>query len=131
LRALLGELGPARERVELVAYSTTTAMNALLEGDVAKVGVVGIGAGPDVKRARKRTCVGQIKLAPGRTLQTEHVFLDATRGLATAAVDGALGALEAAGCTAIAVSGAFSVDDGAQEQLGCERARERGLPACA
>ena len=55
-------------------------MNALLEGDVARVGVVGIGAEPELRRARKRTRVGDVKLAPGRVLHTEHAFLDATRG---------------------------------------------------
>jgi N-methylhydantoinase A/oxoprolinase/acetone carboxylase beta subunit len=131
LRQLLDELGADRARVELVAYSTTTAMNALLEGDVPRVGVIGIGAGPDARRARKRTAVGDIRLAPGRTLRTEHAFLDATHGLDAGAIDEVLGRLEAAGCSAIAVSGAFSVDDGAQERLVVERARERGLPACA
>jgi N-methylhydantoinase A/oxoprolinase/acetone carboxylase beta subunit len=131
LRGLLDELGGERERVELVAYSTTTAMNALLEGDVARVGVIGIGAGADVRRARKRTAVGDVKLAPGRWLRTEHAFLDAGAGLGAETVDAALDALQEAGCTAIAVSGAFSVDDTAQERLVCERARERGLPACA
>ncbi|HZC29115.1 MAG TPA: glutamate mutase L, partial [Gaiellaceae bacterium] len=43
LRALLDDLENDRARVELVAYSTTQAMNALLEGDVARVGVIGIG----------------------------------------------------------------------------------------
>ena len=38
---LAAEVGP--ERVELVTHSTTQAVNALLEGDVAKVGMVGMG----------------------------------------------------------------------------------------
>jgi N-methylhydantoinase A len=131
LRSLLAELGADRERVELVAYSTTMAMNALLEGDVARVGVVGIGAGADARRARKRTAVGDIKLAPGRTLQTTHAFLDSTAGVDAGALDAVLDALQGVPCAAIAVSGAFSVDDARDERRVCERARERGLPACA
>ena len=68
-------------------------MNALLEGDVARVGVIGIGAEPELRPARKRTRVGDVKLAPGRVLHTEHAFLDATRGLDAERVDAALDAL--------------------------------------
>jgi len=131
LRALLGDLEHDRARVELVAYSTTQAMNALLEGDVARVGVIGIGVEPELRLARKRTHVGDLKLAPGRVLHPEHAFLDATRGVDPAHVDAALDRLSAAGCTALAVSGAFSVDAPEHERLVTERARERGLPVCA
>jgi len=131
LRKLLAELGPARSGVTLVSFSTTQAMNALLEGDVARVGVVGIGTAPDLRPARKRTKVGEVKLAPGRALATEHEFLDATHGLTEAEVDAALERLAEAGCTAVAVSGAFAVDAPAYERLVAERALARGLPACA
>jgi N-methylhydantoinase A len=131
LRALLEGLGPDRDRVELVAYSTTQAMNALLEGDVARVGVVGIGAHPELRLARKRTAVGDLKLAPGRVLHTEHAFLDATRGLDRGHLDGALDRLQAAGCVAVAVSGAFAVDVPEHERVVADRARDRGLPVCA
>jgi N-methylhydantoinase A/oxoprolinase/acetone carboxylase beta subunit len=131
LRTLLAELGPDRDRVELVAYSTTQAMNALLEGDVAPVGVIGIGAEPELRLARKRTQVGDLKLAPGRVLHTEHAFLDATRGLDEAHVDTTLDRLQGAGCTALAVSGAFAVDVPEHERAVADRARERGLPVCA
>jgi len=131
LRQLFAQLGAERERVELVAFSTTQAMNALLEGDVVRVGVVGIGAAPDLRAARKRTRVPDIKLTSTRVLATEHAFIDATAGLDTAAVDRALDQLQSAGCAALAVSGAFSVDAPDHERLVSDRARERGLPACA
>jgi N-methylhydantoinase A len=131
LRALLAELGDARERVELVAYSTTQAMNALLEGDVARVGVVGIGAEPELRPARKRTAVGDVKLAPGRVLHTEHAFLDATGGLDADEAAATIERLHAAGCGAIAVSGAFAVDAPEHERAVARIARERGMPVCA
>jgi len=131
LRALLDDLEDDRDRVELVAYSTTQAMNALLEGDVAHVGVIGIGVEPELRLARKRTQVGDLKLAPGRVLHTEHAFLDASRGLDPDRIDAVLDRLQAAGCTALAVSGAFSVDTPEHERIVAARARERGLPVCA
>ena len=131
LGELFAELGDERDSVQLVAYSTTQAMNALLEGDVARVGVIGIGAAPELRRARKRTRIGAVKLAPGRSLHTEHEFLDATRGLDERAVDAALERLKAAGCPAVAVSGAFAVDAPEQERAVAGRARELGLHSCA
>ncbi|MEA2361390.1 MAG: N-methylhydantoinase [Thermoleophilaceae bacterium] len=131
LRRLFADLGERRGSVELVAFSTTQAMNALLEGDVARVGVIGIGAAPDLRLARKRTRVGDVKLAPKRALYTEHAFLDATHGLDAVAIEAALDRLEAAGCAAVAVSGAFAVDAPEHERLVSERASARGLPVCA
>jgi len=131
LAQLFAELGDEARAVELVAFSTTQAMNALLEGDVATVGVIGIGRQPDLRPARKRTAVGDVALAPGRALRTRHEFLDATAGLRAADVDAALDRLAAAGATAIAASGAFAVDAPEAERLVAERARERGLPTCA
>jgi N-methylhydantoinase A len=129
LRELLQEID--RDTIELVAFSTTQAMNALLEGDVARVGVVGLGEAPHLRPARKRTRVGRIGLAPERELETSHVFLDATGGIDRHALDVALHALVAQGCRAVAVSGAFAVDDPAKERFVCERAAACGLAACA
>jgi N-methylhydantoinase A len=130
LRGLLAVLGNDRAQVELVAFSTTQAMNALLEGDVPRVGVVGMGCAPDTGRARKRTRVGEVKLAPGRSLATEHEFIDATGGVSAAEIDAALRRLVTAGCEAIAVSGAFSVDGPEYEVAVIEAAAALGLSAC-
>ena len=130
LSELLGSLGERIDEVELVAFSTTQAMNALLEGDVAKVGVVGIGAKPDLRAAAKRTSVGDVALAPGRSLRTAHAFIDATRGIDEAAVEEALSLLQGVGCAAIAASGAFSVDAPEHERVVVDRARARGPSGC-
>ena len=105
-------------------------MNALLEGDVGRVGVLGIGAAPDLRAARKRTQVGSVALAPGHALETEHAFVDATGGLDEQDVDAALATLAAAGCDAVAVSGALAVDDPEAELLAARCAHAHGLPAC-
>ena len=131
LRALLEDLGDERSQVGLVAFSTTQAMNALLEGDVGRVGVVGIGARPDLRAARKRTQVGSVGLAPGHALETEHTFLDATGGIDPAELTAAMIQLSAAGCAAVAISGALAVDEPEHELLVARCALQHGLPACA
>jgi N-methylhydantoinase A/oxoprolinase/acetone carboxylase beta subunit len=131
LRALIAQLGTRRSEVELVAFSTTQAMNALLEGDVGMVGVVGLGYRPQLRVARKRTRVGEIRLAPGRTLRTLQAFVDASAGVSAAACAEALDDVVARGATAVAVSGAFAVDTPEDEEKFVRAARTRGLPACA
>ena len=101
-------------------------MNALLEGDVGRVGVLGIGSQPDLRAARKRTRVGSVALAPGHSLETEHAFVDVTRGIDQDHVDAALETLAAAGCASIAVSGALAVDEpGARAAGGAMRTDTR------
>src|SRR5215204_2639923 len=95
LRRLLADLGEDSDAVRYVAFSTTQAMNALLEGDVAPVGVVGIGAGRELRAAGKRSRIGSVKLAAGRELHTEHELLDAGGGLAEADIHAALARLAA------------------------------------
>lgn len=119
-------LGP----VILVSHSTTQAVNALLEGDTAAVGVLGIGRQPDLKRARRRTQVGAIGLAPGRHLQTVHSFLDATNGIRREDVEAALTRLVGEGARSVCVSEAFAVDDAGLELFALEVAHDLGIPAC-
>jgi N-methylhydantoinase A/oxoprolinase/acetone carboxylase beta subunit len=130
LRSLLQSLGDERGAVQYVAFSTTQAMNALLEGDVARVGVIGMGAGRELRAAGRRSRVGSVKLAAGRELHTEHELLDVTGGLSTDDARAALQRLAARGCQAIAISGAYSVDDPEAELEVAAIARELGLPAC-
>jgi N-methylhydantoinase A len=130
LRRLLRDLGEASAAVRYVAFSTTQAMNALLEGDVAPVGVVGIGSGRELRAAGRRTRIGSVKLAAGRELHTEHELLDASRGLDAAEARAALERLAGRGCEAIAVSGAYSVDDPGHELAVAAAARDLGMPAC-
>lgn len=130
LEALLSDLGPGRERIDLVAFSTTQAMNALLEGDVSRVGVIGVGQAPDLRKARKRTRIRSVDLAPGRALETEHEFIDATTGIDDPAVDAAVRRLSESGCRAIAVSAAFAVESSELEEHVADRALAAGLPVC-
>ncbi|HEV7787515.1 MAG TPA: hydantoinase/oxoprolinase N-terminal domain-containing protein [Pseudonocardia sp.] len=59
LSALLAQTGAGAKDVSFLAHGTTQATNALLEGDVAHVGVVGLGRGFNGWRTRR--------LARGRT----------------------------------------------------------------
>ncbi|MFN2389408.1 MAG: hydantoinase/oxoprolinase family protein [Actinomycetota bacterium] len=120
-------LGP----IQLVSHSTTQAVNALLEGDTAIVGILGIGRRPDLRKARSRTAVGEIRLAPGRRLVTRHSFIDASEGLNKDRIRMVLHGLVEDGAEVVCVSEAFGVDDARGEWLALEVAEELGVPACA
>lgn len=122
----------ARTRGEavVIAHSTTQAVNALLEGDTACVGVVGIGARPDLRRAAKRTRVGDIAIAPSRKLRTVHGFIDGTEAVRDDEVTRVLEGLREQGAQAICVSQAFGVEDARAEKAVARVARELGFPTC-
>jgi N-methylhydantoinase A len=125
---LAAEVGA--ERIELVTHSTTQAVNALLEGDAAEVGVIGMGRRPDLGRVEKRTRLRDVELAPGKQLRVRFAFFDVTDGLPSDAIAAAIAGFKAAGVAAVCVAEAFSPDDDSNETAVADLARAAGLPAC-
>jgi len=132
LQQLLERIGIAPDAVSFIAHSTTQATNALLEGDVARVGVVGAGRRGERWKARVDTRVPPIAIAPGKRLAAAHAFVavddpaDAIAGITTA-----IAALQQRGVEVIVASEPFGVDDQRVEAAIVEAARRQGLWATA
>ncbi|MDD3925487.1 MAG: hydantoinase/oxoprolinase family protein [bacterium] len=131
LERLLQEGNIDPSGVRFIAHSTTQATNALLEGDVAPVGIIGMGAGMEGRRARGETSIGDIELSPGRWLKTYHRFID-TSGLPDGkTIEREISALLDEGARVIVACQAFGVDDPTAERLVLETASAMGVPATA
>ena len=72
---VLAQSGVAPEEVVFLAHSTTQATNALLEGDVAPVGVLGMAGKNAAALAEAQVKVETFELAHGRMLKTANRFL--------------------------------------------------------
>jgi N-methylhydantoinase A len=116
-------IGPAD--VAFIAHSTTQATNALLEGDLAQVGVLGLLDGWDWWARRQLRFEG-VRLSSGATFAPEFVF---ARVLDESSVRDAIGRLIASGTQSIAVSQPFGVDRPMAESSAVEYARARGVDA--
>jgi N-methylhydantoinase A len=114
--------------VVFLAHSTTQATNALLEGDVAQVGVIGMASRVEALLARGQTNVKEIELAPGRFLRPAHRFIT-TAALDDKAVHETVAALRDAGVRVVVASSAFGVDDQAAEEKVRDAATAAGLAA--
>lgn len=126
---IAAEVGAAN--IDLVTHSTTQAVNALLEGDVVRVGVFGLGRKPDLTKVRRRTSLAGVELSPGKRLPSTPVFFDVTNGLLADDVRREMKRLVGEGIGAVSVAEAFSPDDDRNEQTVVQIARDAGLPACA
>ena len=112
--------------VVFLAHSTTQATNALLEGDVAAVGIIGMASRMESVLARGQSNVKDIELAPGRFLRPLHRFIT-TENLDEASVRKALMELRDEGVHVVVASSAFGVDDQSAEELVMRVAMELGL----
>lgn len=119
------------EDVTFIAHGTTQATNALLEGDVARVGVVTLGQGIQGAKSRSDTTIGNIELAPGKFLNSENNYVDTSSQNVDKAIRTALETLKNQGCTSFVAAEAFSVDDPARENRTVELCKEMGLPGTA
>lgn len=126
ISSLMKENHIAPEDVAFIAHGTTQATNALLEGDVAPVGIVGMATGFDATSARKETNIGDIELAPNKFLHSKTVFVD-SKQVSEQTIDEALKTLVQDGAQVIAASEAFSVDDPTNELFVMNRAQTKGL----
>ncbi|WP_230641654.1 hydantoinase/oxoprolinase family protein [Vibrio campbellii] len=123
INEVLDNNGISPEQVVFIAHGTTQATNALLEGDVAKVGIIGMGKS---KAALNELDVKDIELAPGKFLQTEFIYFDVDE-INQEKADSAIDELVAKGCDVIVASEAYAVDDPHLEKLVTDLAKEKGL----
>ncbi len=128
IHQVLDENGISPQQVSFIAHGTTQATNALLEGDVAKVGIIAMGSGLEGKSARKEACIDDIPLADGKFLHTFNTFLD-TRQLSDDVIRAAINTLREQGAEVIVASEAYSVDDPTNELRVMGIADEVGLCA--
>lgn len=117
--------------VNFIAHGTTQATNALLEGDVAKVGVVTLGQGLEGAKSKSDTTIGSIELAPKKYLESENAYVETTAADLDAAVRKALEDLKAKNCKSFVAAEAFSVDNPAHENRTVALCREAELPGTA
>lgn len=128
IKQLLEENNIAPEDVNFIAHGTTQATNALLEGDVARVGVVGMGTGIDGRGAKKETNVQEIELAPNKYLHTAFEFLD-SNALSDDQISETINRLVEKNSEVIVASEAYSVDNPENELKVIDNAKEKGLYA--
>lgn len=126
---ILDSLSAGPGDVVFIAHGTTQATNALLEGDVTKVGIIGLGKGIQGRRARSETNVGEIRLDDEQAIETEHAYLNIKDGVNEDEVVEVLEKFERENVGAVVASQAFGVDDPRMEEQVTEITAEYGLPA--
>ncbi|MGA8575762.1 MAG: hydantoinase/oxoprolinase N-terminal domain-containing protein, partial [Candidatus Cybelea sp.] len=122
---LLGDAAIDAERIAFIAHSTTQATNALLEGDLARVGVIGLLDGL-AWLSKHQMRFGAVPLPGAAPFAPQFAFAPAND---EASVRASIDRLIAGGAQAIAASESFGVDRPAVESLAVGYARARGVDA--
>ena len=118
------------EEVIFIAHSTTQATNALLEGDVARVGVIGIGGGfLEGYFAKRQTKIDNIDLGTGKFIVIDHSYLK-IKEMSPENVKKTIKDMINQGDRVLVASKAFGVDNMIEERIVAEEAERQGIP-CA
>lgn len=116
------------EEVIFVAHSTTQATNALIEGDVAKVGVVGMAKGAiESFFAKRQTKLDNIDLGSGKEIKIINTFIDIKR-IKEDTLQQSVDEIVKQGAEVLVSSMAFGVDEGGPEKKVYEIADKKGIP---
>lgn len=111
-----------------VAHSTTQATNALIEGDVATVGVIGMAKGGlEGFLAKKQTKLDDIDLGNQKKIKIVNDFINVKK-MNKAVVEDTINNMQQAGAQVLVSSMAFGVDDGGPEAEVYEAASAKGIP---
>ncbi len=105
--------------VELISHSTTQAVNALLEGDTAKVGIIGMGVSLEKSNIVKRTHIKDITLDSNgkKYIKTLYRYLDTSAYLGEERVRSLILELVREGAQVLVISEAYGVDDPSNEDF--------------
>ncbi len=115
------------EDVVFVAHSTTQATNALIEGDVAQVGIIGMAKGGlEGFLAKKQTKLDNINLGNNKEIKIINSFLN-TKKMTEETVEQVINDVISKGAQVIVSSMAFGVDDGRPEKMVYEVANKKGI----
>lgn len=119
--------------VAFIAHGTTQATNALLEGDVAQVGIVTLGSGIEGAKAKMDSNMGSIPLAGGsKSITPVNTFVNsANKAELEENVKKAVQELQQQGAVSFVATESFSVDDPTNENMVVDKCIEQGLPATA
>lgn len=121
------ENGIIPEEIVFVAHSTTQATNALIEGDVAKVGIIGVaGGGLEGILAKKQSKIDNIFLNEGKYIQTFNGFISKKKWNGKL-VEDTISNLKGQGAEVIVASMAFGVDDTSYEETIQKAAKEQSI----
>jgi N-methylhydantoinase A/oxoprolinase/acetone carboxylase beta subunit len=131
LSKILSESKIEISEIELIAHSTTQAINALLESDTAKVGIIAMGVTPEKGNVVKRTTLSDAKFNSDQTIKTEHTFLDTAHLISESEVSQTISALKDRGARVIVATEAFGVDDPSNEMFVMKNAMQHNMPATA
>ncbi|HBE87090.1 MAG TPA: hydantoinase [Lachnoclostridium sp.] len=113
--------------VVFIAHSTTQATNALLEGDVAKVGILGMGPGGlGGILSKKQSAVPDIDLGTGRKIEINHTYLPVKKA-DDKGIEGAVEQLRDGGAQVLVASQAFGVDSNDDEERVRVYAEKNGM----
>ncbi|MFW5707105.1 MAG: hydantoinase/oxoprolinase family protein [Bacteroidota bacterium] len=128
---LLKEAEIMPEEIILIAHSTTQATNALLEGDVATVGIIALGKGLEGAIAKRQAYLNDIYLAPGKILPVHFHYINISEEVSREHIRHVISDLQKQGAQVFVATQAFGPDDNHYEKLVVEVAAEMGLMATA
>jgi len=130
INKLLTKNGIQAKDVVFIAHGTTQATNALLEGDVAEVGIIAMGSGIESFKVKSDTDTGVIELAKGKYLRSCHRYIETESAEAkTEEINSIMDEFKNKGIEVIVASEAFSVDDPGNELAIMKLALDKGLYA--